>query len=297
MTKQLDTIGIIGVGLMGHGIATNIKAHGYSLVFLDHPGNQQVDDLVGAGATKAASPKAVAQQSDVVVLCVTGTPQVEAVMYGDAGVLAGLRPGATVVDCSTAMPSSTERIAAAVRKAAGHFLDAAMTRTPHEAAQGRLNLIIGGERADFERCKPLLASFAENMTYTGPAGTGHRMKLIHNFVSLGFAAVLTEAAACAEHAGVAPETLLEILASGGGGGVVLERFRPYIQARDESSFRFSLANALKDLSYYTAMADEAGMPHRTADAVRAAYQQGHEARPEGTVPELIEVWLAARRST
>lgn len=295
MAEQSETIGIIGVGLMGHGIASNIQAHGHPLVFLDHPGNQPTDDLVGKGAKKLHSPAEVTRAADTVVLCVTGTPQVEAVMHGEAGVLVGLKQGESVIDCSTAMPASTERIAAEVAKQGGHYLDAAMTRTPREAALGKLNLIIGGERADFERLKPLLACFAENMVYTGPAGSGHRLKLIHNFVSLGFAAVLAEAAACAEYAHVSPDTLLEILGKGGGGGVVLERFRPYLTVRDGSGFNFSLANAQKDLGYYVAMAEESGMPRRTAEAVRDAYAEGHAAQPQGTVLDLIPVWLAAAR--
>lgn len=94
-----------------------------------------------------------------------------------------------------------------------------------------------------------------------PAGSGHRLKLLHNFVSLGFSAVLAEAAACSERAGVDPAVLIEILSKGGGDGVVLGRLRPYIESRDASGFRFSIANALKDMGYYTTMAQETGAPH------------------------------------
>lgn len=287
-----DTIGIIGVGLMGHGIASNVLRHGYPLTLLDHPGNQPVADLLDAGAKKAATPAAIAQSVQVVILCVPGSPQVEDVLYGDHSLLANMRPGTVIIDCSTALPSSTVKIARDVNDAGCHFLDAAMTRTPKEAAAGRLNLIVGGEPDVFERYKPLLQSYAENITFVGPAGSGHRMKLVHNFVSLGFAAVLTEAAACAQHADIAPEKLLEILAAGGGGGVVLDRLRPYIETRDPSGFRFSMANAMKDMTYYATMADESGARHVTADAVREAYAHGHEQRPEGIVPELIDVLLA-----
>lgn len=290
--QDITTVGIIGVGLMGHGIALNVVRHDYPLVILEHPGNQPVDDLMAAGARTATSPADVAHQADTIIVCVTGTPQVEEVFRGERGLHGNLRAGMTIIDCSTAIPSSSATIAAQVREAGGHYLDAAMTRTPREAAQGRLNLIVGGEAEVFETCKPLLRSFAENMVFTGPAGSGHRLKLIHNFVSLGFAAVLAEAAACARHAGIAPETLLEVLASGGGGGVVLERLRPYIQDGDGSGFRFSLANALKDLTYYTTMAGESGIAHGTADAIRDAYAHGGAVRPQGTVVELMDVWLA-----
>lgn len=249
MANKKRKIGMIGLGMMGHGIAANIIKHGYPLTFLDHPGNQPVDDLLSQGALQEDTPAAIAAKADVVILCVTGTPQVEDVLYKADGVLAGITAGTIIIDCSTAIPSSTVKIASDVQAAGGLFLDAPMTRTPKEAAEGRLNLIVGGDRALFERCKPLLQSYAENIVFAGPAGSGHRMKLIHNFVSLGFSAVLAEAAACAQRAGIQPGTLIEILAKGGGDGVVFNRLKPYIESHDDSGFRFSLANALKDMTY------------------------------------------------
>jgi len=289
MIDKNSKIGLIGVGLMGHGIATNIVRHGYPLVLLDHPGNQPVDDITSKGATTAATPADIAAQASVIILCVTGTPQVEDVLYSAQGLLRHLKPGTIIIDCSTAIPSSTLKIAQDVTAAGGLFLDAPMTRTPKEAAEGRLNLIVGGDPTLFERGKPLLQSYAENITYAGPVGSGHRMKLIHNFVSLGFSAVLAEAAACAQRAEVAPEVLMEILSTGGGNGVVLNRLKPYIETRDGSGFRFSLANALKDMTYYTTMAHEAGTMHSTAEAIRQTFEYGQHAKPQGTVPELITI--------
>ena len=132
-------IGMIGIGLMGHGIARNVAKH-YPLVILDHPGNQPLDELQAAGARIAHSAKDVAAAADVVILCVTGTPQVEAVLLGAGGVLEGLKPGAVVIDCSTAIPTSTERVSQAVAAKGGRFLDAPMTRTPKEAADDVLRL-------------------------------------------------------------------------------------------------------------------------------------------------------------
>jgi len=294
MDKKTTRIGIIGVGMMGHGIASNILRHGWRLALLEHPGNQPVDDLLAAGAATAATPAALAGQSDVLILCVTGTPQVEDVLHRQDGVLAGLKPGAVVIDCSTAIPSSTLKAASAVQAAGGLFLDAPMTRTPKEAAEGRLNLIVGGDAGLFQRCLPLLQCYAENIVHAGPVGAGHRLKLLHNFVSLGFSAVLAEAAACAARAGLEAEVFAGILAAGGGGGVVLDRLRPYIESGDPSGFRFSIANALKDMGYYTTMAEEAGAPHGTADAVRQAYEGASRAgMDQSPVPELIGL-LAGR---
>jgi len=288
-------IGMIGVGLMGHGIAANVLKSGYPLVLLRHPGNQPVDDLLAAGATQQDSAAEVARQADIIILCVTGTPQVEDVLFRQDGVLAGLRPDTTVIDCSTAIPSSTQKVAEAVRQAGGQFLDAPMTRTPKEAAEGRLNLIVGGDAALFERCKPLLQSYAENIVHAGPIGSGHRLKLLHNFVSLGFSAVLAEAAACAERAQVDPGVLLDILAKGAGDGVVFGRMRPYIETGDASGLRFSISNAQKDMGYYTAMAEDTGAPHQTAEAVRRVYEAASQAGiDQAPVPEIIP-FLAGRQ--
>lgn len=288
-------IGMIGIGLMGHGIARNLLRHGYPLAVLEHAGNQPLDELLAAGATTQASAHALAAQSDVVLLCVTGSPQVEAVLQGDGGVLQGMKPGTVVIDCSTAVPSSTERMAQAVMAAGGRFLDAPMTRTPKEAAEGRLNLLVGGEAALFEECRPLLACFAENITHAGPVGAGHRMKLLHNYVSLGFVALLAEAAACSERAGIDPAVLVQVLGQGGGGSAALERLKPYLLSGDPSGLRFFMANAQKDLDYYTTMANDGGAAHAIADGVQATYTRAvQEGGAQTLVPELVGL-LAGRK--
>ncbi|MCG3190091.1 MAG: 2-hydroxy-3-oxopropionate reductase [Burkholderiaceae bacterium] len=287
-------IGLIGVGLMGHGIASNLLKHGHALALLEHPGNQPLDALKAAGATTRSSARSLAGDADVVILCVTGSPQVEAVLLGADGVLAGLRPGTVVIDCSTAIPQSTERMAQAVHAAGGRFLDAPMTRTPKEAAEGRLNLLVGGDAALFEQHRPLLACFAENITHVGPVGAGHRMKLLHNYVSLGFIALLSEAAACAQRGAVASDVFVEVLAKGGGGGVALERLKPYLLRRDASSLRFAMANAHKDLGYYQTMAHDSGAVSEIADAVLHTYAQGAaDGGPDAQAIELTAL-LAAR---
>jgi 3-hydroxyisobutyrate dehydrogenase-like beta-hydroxyacid dehydrogenase len=283
-------IGMIGIGLMGHGIATNLQKHGHRLALLEHPGNQPLDELVARGATKHATAREVAARSDIVVVCVTGSPQVEAVLLDANGALEGLRPDAIVIDCSTALPASTGKVAQAVRKAGGRFLDAPMTRTPKEAAEGRLNLLVGGERDLFEECLPVLRCFAENIVHVGPVGAGHRMKLLHNFVSLGTVALISEAAACGLRAGITPQVFVDVLAKGGGGGAALERLTPYLLSNDPSALRFAMSNAQKDLGYYDTMAHDGGAVHRIASAVLRTFAEAVEQAGPGTfVPELVSV--------
>lgn len=283
-------IGMVGIGLMGHGIASNLVKHGHALGVLEHAGNQPLDSLVAAGAQTFTSAAALAARSDIVILVLTGSPQVEAVLTGEGGVLQGLQPGSVVIDCSTAIPSSTLRMAEAVRAAGSRFLDSPMTRTPKEAAEGRLNLLVGGEAEVLDLCRPVLQCFAENITHVGPVGAGHGMKLLHNYVSLGMATLLAEAAACAGRSGVAPDVFVDVLAKGGGGGTALERLKPFLLAGDPNGLRFSIANARKDLDYYTTMAADAGAQRAIAGAVLATLDGAlARAEPGALLPEVAGI--------
>lgn len=291
----MKKIGMVGIGMMGHGIATNVQKHGYELAVLEHPGNQPLDALKAGGAESFTSAAELAARSEVVILVLTGAPQVEAVLAGPGGVLQGLRPGTVVIDCSTSIPGTTMRMAQAVQAKGGRFLDTPMTRTPKEAAEGRLNLLVGGDPALLEECRPLLRCFAENIMHAGGIGAGHSMKLLHNYVSLGMVTLLAEAAACARQSGVSPEVFVDVLAKGGGGGIALERLKPFLLAHDVSGLRFSVANAAKDLGYYNAMAAEAGAEHAVAAAVLGTLERAlSRAGDKALVPELVEILAPAR---
>ncbi|WP_353148424.1 NAD(P)-dependent oxidoreductase [Pollutimonas bauzanensis] len=285
----MKKIGMIGIGLMGHGIATNVRKAGYPLGILEHPGNQPLDSLIAQGVTTYQSPRALAADSEVIILCVTGSPQVEAVLFEPDGVLEGLKEGTVVIDCSTAIPSSTVRIAQQIVDKGGRFLDSPMTRTPKEAAEGRLNLLVGSDRALFDEMLPLLRSFAENVTHAGPVGSGHRMKLLHNYVSLGQVALISEAAACAAKADIDPAVLVEVLAKGGGGGAALDRLKPFLLDQDPTALRFTLSNANKDLGYYTLMAKDGEAAHEIADAVATTFERFAALAPNRYVSELASL--------
>ncbi len=282
-------VGIVGVGLMGHGIAFNIQKHGWHISILDHAGNQPTDDLVANGAAVYASAAELGAKCDTVIICVTGSPQVENVLTSADGLLAGIKKDTVIIDCSTAIPDSTKKLAALAHEAGAQFLDAPMTRTPKEAAEGRLNLIVGGDKSLFNEQLPLLQTYAENITYAGELGTGHTMKLLHNYVSLGFATVLAEAAAAANHAGVDPKVLNEVLANGGGAGVVLDRMAPFILEKDVSGLAFTLSNSAKDLGYYTQMCSDLNAAKGVADAVSSLLsQQVENGNGDAFVPHLID---------
>lgn len=263
-------VGMVGIGLMGHGIARNVVSKGWPLSFLDHPGNQPVDDLIALGATRHQDRQQLAAGSDVIILCVSGSPQVEDVLLGEGGLLANVRPGTVIIDCSTAIPSSTQRLARLTAEAGGRFMDAAMTRTPVEAEQGRLNLLVGAEADLFAQMRPLLEAFSENIFHAGEAGAGHTLKLLHNYVSIGFATLLSEAAACARKSGIADAVFVDALAKGGGYGAALDRIGPYLLEGDTSKMKFFVANAFKDISYYLRLTQDVAAAHHAAEGVHAA---------------------------
>jgi 3-hydroxyisobutyrate dehydrogenase-like beta-hydroxyacid dehydrogenase len=282
-------IGMIGLGLMGLGIATNIVKKGYALTAMEHPGNQPVGALIESGARIASTAQAVAQASDVVILCVNGSAQVEAILAGEGGLLNGLRQGMTVIDCSTSMPESTLLVSAQLAQRGVRFMDAAMTRTPNEAMQGRLNLLVGSDAALLEFCRPLLSTFAENIVHAGAVGAGHRMKLLHNFVSLGSVTLLAEAAACARRSGIDDAVFVEVLEKGGGWGAALERLKPYLLRGESTGLRFSIGNTLKDLGYYGDMARETGSHDTVAKALHATVAQACQQQdPQTLLPEIVQ---------
>ncbi|MEQ5837334.1 NAD(P)-dependent oxidoreductase [Marinobacter sp. NFXS9] len=264
----MKTVGIIGVGLMGHGIAKNIVGKGWDLHFLDQEGNQPTSDLIELGAKPSRHAAEMAAMCDVLVLCVTGTPQVEDVLVGAGAALNALQPGTIIVDCSTAIPSSTRRLAEKVREKGCEFIDAAMTRTPKEAEEGRLNLLVGGATETIDQLRPLLESFAENIFIAGGVGCGHQLKLVHNIVSLGTVTLIAEVAACAIKDGMDVTAMVDCLRKGGAGGAALERVAPYILEGNSEMLRFTIQNAYKDAGYYSQMAKELGSAHIMAQAVQ-----------------------------
>jgi 3-hydroxyisobutyrate dehydrogenase-like beta-hydroxyacid dehydrogenase len=284
------TIGLIGAGLMGHGIGSNLLKHGHSLVVLEHPGNQPLDGLRKVGARTANQANALAAQVEVVILCVTGSAQVEAVMLADDGVLKGLRAGGLIIDCSTAVPGSTEMLAQKTQAQGGLFIDAPMTRSVKEAAEGRLNLLVGGDATVLDLAKPILRCFAENITHMGPVGSGHRMKLLHNYVALGMASLLAEASACARRAEIDPVVFVDVLSKGGGAGTALERLKPFILKDDPTGLRFTIANGLKDMTYYNAMAEQSCVDRTIAEAVRHSFDEAVQAGfGDELVPEMVRL--------
>jgi len=264
-------IGFVGVGLMGHGIAKNIVEKGYPLTVLGHRNRSPVEDLLRRGATEAKSPADVARLADIVFLCVTGSPQVEEIVFGPNGLLEGMAAGKIVADCSTAEPTSTLKVAAAIIERGARFADTPLARTPKEAEEGRLVVMTGGDAGTLGALQPVLKTFAEIIVHAGPLGAAHKLKLIHNFLALANAAAVAEAIVAATKSGVDLKAFTDIATSGGADSVMLRRFAKYYLEGDDSMAKFTIANSAKDARYYTHLAESAPTAAFLGEAVHQLY--------------------------
>ncbi len=286
----IKTVGLIGVGLMGHGIGKNILAKGFKLNVLAHKNRVPVDSLVGKGAHECKSVTEIAAQSDMVILVVTGTPQVEEIVLGDKGLLANGKKGLIIADCSTAEPDSTLRLAKAAEQHGMVFVDTPMTRTPNEAEAGKLGLMVGADSAILEKIRPVLNCFADLIVHTGAVGTGHQVKLINNFLSLGHAAIAAEAITVAAKAGVDMEAFRTVIMGGGGASVMFGRLINVPLHDDDTQAKFAIRNARKDLRYYTNMTESMPVASFMAEQVHQTFVLADTmGYGERFVPRLIDM--------
>ena len=268
-----ERIGFIGIGLMGHGMAKNLLAKGHPLKFRVNRNRDNIADLLAAGAQEVKANADCAVDTDIVFVCVTGSPQVEAIVYGADGLMQKTKPGLIVVDCSTSEPESTAKIRADLLARGVNFVDAPLTRTPKEAEEGRLNTMVGADDATFERIRPVLAAFCENVFHVGPAGHGTVIKLINNFVSLAQIAAIAEGFAAAAKAGVSQRKLFELMSAGAVNSGLLQGMIGGALEGDLGRLKFAIANAQKDLRYYTHLTESLPMASPVAEAVHQSFVQ------------------------
>ena len=272
----MTTLGFIGAsGLMGHGMAKNLLAKGHALQLTVHRNRERVADLLAAGATEAAHPAALAAGCALVFICVTGSPQVEALITGPQGLLAGAAsaraanpawPGLVIVDCSTSEPDSTTRLRSLCAEAGVVLVDAPLTRTPVEAEAGKLNVMVGAEPAVFARLQPILHGFAENVLHVGAPGAGHVVKLLNNFIAQAICTATAEAFAVGQRAGVDLRQLVAVVSKGGANSGLFQGMAKTLDG-DLAGLIFELDNARKDIRYYTHLAENLAVPTVMGEAV------------------------------
>ena len=259
-------IGFIGVGLMGHGMAKNLVEKGFQTTVLGHRNRVPVDDLVRRGAKQAKDVADLVESSEVIFLCVTGSPQVEDLVYRKGGLLESAASGHIVVDTSTSQPSSTLKIARDLKARGVRFADAPLARTPVEAEQGRLNTMVGSDEATFREIEPVLKAFCENIFHVGEVGAGHKIKLINNCAAIGQMALIAEALTACAKLGVDPKKYFALVSSGAANSGIFQMLAGKAVEGDFGGMKFGLANALKDVRYYNQMAMEFGVAGAMAAA-------------------------------
>jgi 3-hydroxyisobutyrate dehydrogenase-like beta-hydroxyacid dehydrogenase len=262
----MKNIGFIGAsGMMGHGMAKNIQAKGFSLSVSVNRNRDAVADLAAAGATVVDSPAGLGS-CDAVLICVTGSPQVEVVMTGANGLLSTAKRGLIIIDTSTSEPESTAKLAQHCAQAGVVLVDAPLGRSPVQAEEGKLNTMVGATTEVFAQIRPILATYCENIFHVGGPGAGHIVKLLNNFVAQAICTATAEAFAVGAKAGVNPSELVKVVSAGPVNNGLFQMMGKTLGG-DFDALKFELDNARKDLRYYTHLAEMVNVPSFVGEAV------------------------------
>jgi 3-hydroxyisobutyrate dehydrogenase len=288
MTKPV--IGFIGLGLMGSNMVENLQKKGFEPIVMDL-NKEAVAAVVARGATEAASARELAAASDIVMLCLTTSKVVESLVYADDGILAGIKEGAVLIDFGTSIPASTRKIGADLASKGAGMIDAPLGRTPAHAKDGLLNIMAAGEKATFDKVKPVLDMQGENVFYLGALGAGHTTKLINNFMGMTTVAAMSQAFAVADLAGVDRQQLWEIMSTGPSNSPFMQFCKNYA-VDGVSDLGFSINNANKDLGYFLEMVKDLGTESQIAEGTSSNLQAAVDAgMGNGNVPEILDYFL------
>jgi len=283
-------IGFIGLGLMGGNMVENLQKKNYPLVVMDLNQNA-VNACVEKGASSASTAKELAQQADIIMLCLTTSAVVEKVIYGENGIMEGVKSGATLIDFGTSVPASTRKIGADLAEKGVGMIDAPLGRTPAHAKDGLLNIMAAGDPETFAKVKSVLEDQGENVFYLGALGAGHTTKLINNFMGMTTVCAMSQAFAVADKAGVDRQQLFDIMSTGPSSSPFMQFCKNYA-VDNVSDLGFSIANANKDLGYFLKMVDDLGTESKIAEGSSANLQAAFDAGlGQGNVPEIFDYYL------
>jgi 3-hydroxyisobutyrate dehydrogenase len=243
---------------MGQGMAHNLLKAGFSLTIWNRTANK-MDPLLAAGARAGRDPADVAAQSDMVMICVSDTPDVEAVILGEHGVLKGAKAGSLVIDCSTISPIATRRLAEKLAETGVAMLDAPVSGGSEGAARGTLSIMVGGEAKDFERALSVFQAIGKKITHVGSLGAGQTVKLVNQILVVGNCLAMCEALLFAQAGEVDLSKTLEAISAGAAGSWMLSNRGPQILQRDwRPGFTIDLQQ--KDIRLVLDAADALGVP-------------------------------------
>ena len=271
-------VGLIGAGMMGHGMAANLLANGHEVSVIAHRNRAPVEDLVARGAREARSLAGIAE-AEVILLCVTTSTVVEETIMA---LKPGLRAGQIIMDAGTSAPEATRRLAHDLARLGVGYADIPLTGGPEQAEQGVLGVLCGASDETFARIQPLLSCFATTIRHFGPPGSGHTAKLISNYLVTGMVALVAEAFGAAHKAQIDWQDLYEVMLNGSGNSGVLRKMVEPALKGDFDGYRFAVANAAKDIGYYAQLAEGLGcmskLTESVAEVFARAVETGHGGR-------------------
>jgi len=286
-------IGFIGLGLMGSNMAECLQNNGVDLVVMGRNKNA-VSAVVARGGREVATPKDMAEACDIIMLCVTTSEVVESLVYGDNGLLAGIKKNAVVIDFGTSIPASTRKIGADLNAQGADMIDAPLGRTPAHAKDGLLNIMAAGDEGTFAKIKPTLDILGENVFYVGALGAGHTTKLINNFMGMTTVSAMSQAFAVADRAGLDRAQLFEIMSAGPSNSQFMGFCKKYA-VDGISDLGFSMANANKDVAYFLAMVQDLGTRSEIAEGTSHNLQSAVDAgMGDGNVPEIFDYFIGLK---
>jgi len=258
MSTANPSVGYIGLGLMGRGMAQRLIEAGYPTTVWNRTAAKAAP-FIAAGARASASPAELAAQSDIIFICVSDTPDVEAVVLGPGGVLEGVRPGSLVIDMSTISPQATREIAAKLREKGAALLDAPVSGGPEGAAKGTMSIMVGGAEEDFTRALPVLEHLGKSIIHVGPQGAGQMVKLVNQILVVVTGLAVSEAMLFAQAGGLDLEKTIEAVRGGAAGSWMLSMRGPQMIQRDwRPGFTIDLQQ--KDLRLALEAGDQIGVP-------------------------------------
>ena len=263
-------IGFIGLGIMGKPMSKNMLKAGYDLVVLD-VNKAAVDEVVAAGAQTAPTPKAVAEQTDIIITMLPNSPHVKQVVLGENGIIEGAKAGAVVIDMSSIAPLVSREIAAKLAEKGIEMMDAPVSGGEPKAIEGTLSVMVGGKKEIFDKCYDVMKSMAGSVVLTGEVGAGNVTKLANQVVVALNIAAMSEALVLATKAGVNPELVYEAIKGGLAGSTVLNAKAPLVMDRKfDPGFRINLH--IKDLNNVLETSHEIGVPLPLTAAVMEMMQ-------------------------
>jgi 3-hydroxyisobutyrate dehydrogenase len=268
-----EAIGFIGLGIMGSRQAASLRRAGFELTVFNRT-RERADAWAGEhGGTVADSPRAVAEAADIVITMVVDGEQVEAMLFGDDGAVAGARPGTLFLDMSTIGPAEARRIGAALQERGHAFVDAPVTGSAPKAETGTLTIMAGGSDEDMARAMPALEAMGELIVHVGGVGTGQQVKVLSNAVSAVNCATLAQALAVGRRADVNLDALLKVMAGGSANSTMLQlKGEPML--RHDYTPLFKLDHMLKDVRLCLEEAREAGAAFPAAALAGELYAAG-----------------------